>query len=52
MASAFGDASSAEPQVSERDVETLHAKIGHLVVERDYLVDASGLILGTGGKRR
>ena len=52
MASAFGSASSAEPQVSERDVEKLHAKIGQLVVERDFLVDASSLILGTGGKRR
>jgi transposase len=52
MASAFGGASSAEPTISERDVEKLHAKIGQLVVERDFLSEASSLILGTGGKRR
>ena len=52
MASAFDGTSSAEPQVSERDVERLHAKIGQLVVERDFLSEASSLILGTGGKRR
>jgi transposase len=33
-------------------VEKLHAKIGQLVVERDFLADASSLILGTGGKKR
>lgn len=52
MASAFGGASSAEPQISERDVEKLHAKIGQLVVERDFLSEASSLILGTGGRKR
>jgi transposase len=52
MASAFGGQPSAEPQISEKDVEKLHAKIGQLVVERDFLADASSLILGTGGKRR
>lgn len=52
MASSFGGASSAEPAISERDVERLHAKIGQLVVERDFLADASSLILGTGGKKR
>ena len=52
MASAFGGATSAEPQVSERDIEKLHAKIGQLVVERDFLSEASSLILGAGGKRR
>ena len=52
MASAFGGGSSVEPTISERDVEKLHAKIGQLVVERDFLSEASSLILGTGGKRR
>ena len=52
MASAFDGASSAEPTISEREVEKLHAKIGQLVVERDFLADASSLILGTGGKKR
>ncbi|MFS4439170.1 IS3 family transposase [Paracoccaceae bacterium GXU_MW_L88] len=37
MASAFGGATSAETVISERDVEKLHAKIGQLVVERDFL---------------
>lgn len=32
--------------------EKLHAKIGQLVVERDFLSAASSLILGTGCKRR
>lgn len=52
MASAFGGSSSAEPTISEREVEKLHAKIGQLVVERDFLADASSLILGTGGRKR
>lgn len=52
MASAFGSASSVEPQISEKEVEKLHAKIGQLVVERDFLADASSLILGTGGRKR
>lgn len=52
MASAFGSAASTEPVISEKDVEKLHAKIGQLVVERDFLADASSLILGTGGRKR
>lgn len=53
MASAFeGDASSAETTISEKEVEKLHAKIGQLVVERDFLASASSLILGSGGRKR
>jgi transposase len=52
MASAFGGRSPSEPQISAGEVEKLHAKIGQLVVERDFLADASSLILGTGGKKR
>ncbi len=52
MASAFGGASPAAPQISEKDVEKLHAKIGQLVVERDFLSEASSHILGTGGRKR
>jgi len=67
MASAFGGAASAEPAISEKDVEKLHAKIGQLVVERDAsprfrgptgatvaaaMSEASSLILGTGGRKR
>jgi len=52
MASAFGGKSAAEPAISDQEVEKLHAKIGQLVVERDFLSAASSLILGTGGKKR
>lgn len=52
MASAFGGKAEEEPPISQKDVEKLHAKIGQLVVERDFLSEASSLILGTGGKRR
>ena len=52
MAAAFGGASSAAPQISASEVEKLHAKIGQLVIERDFLSAASSLILGTGGKKR
>lgn len=52
MASVFGAKGTAEPTISSREIEKLHAKIGQLVVERDFLSAASGLILGTGGKKR
>lgn len=52
MASAFGGGASVEPAISQKDVEKLHAKIGQLVVERDFLSEASSLILGTGGRKR
>lgn len=52
MASVFGSAVPAAPQISAGEVEKLHAKIGQLVVERDFLSVASSLILGPGGKKR
>ncbi|WP_172332813.1 hypothetical protein [Mangrovicoccus sp. HB161399] len=52
MASAFDTKAAAEPMVSAADVEKLHAKIGQLVVERDFLSEASSLIHGTGGRKR
>ena len=52
MASVFGGSAEKEPPVSPKDVEKLHAKIGELVVERDFLSEASSFILGAGGKRR
>lgn len=52
MASAFGGKAEEEPPISQKDVEKLHAKIGQLVVERDFLSEASSLILGTGGRKR
>ncbi len=52
MAAAFDGKVTAAPSFSDRELEKLHAKIGQLVVERDFLASASSLILGTGGKKR
>lgn len=52
MASAFGSKTVSELTISDQEVEKLHAKIGQLVVERNFLSKASSLILGTGGKKR
>lgn len=42
MASTFSGAGDAARAVSENEVEKLHAKIGQLVVERDFLAKAFG----------
>ena len=43
---------TAPEQVSAADVDKLHSKIGQLVVERDFLADASvHQLLGTRGKK-
>ena len=44
LASVFSGKEAAQDtaKVSEAEVEKLHAKIGQLVVERDFLVKASG----------
>jgi transposase len=42
MASTFSGKAEAAQGSSEADVARLHAKIGQLVVERDFLVKASG----------
>jgi transposase len=44
LTAVFSDRSAAEEPVrsSEADVEKLHAKIGQLLVERDFLATASG----------
>jgi transposase len=52
MAQAFSGQSTAGPTISTADVEKLHAKIGQLVVERDFLSEASSLVLGAGGRKR
>ncbi|GHE62437.1 hypothetical protein GCM10019059_22460 [Camelimonas fluminis] len=52
MAAAFGSSAPAAPQISGKAVEKLHAKIGQLVIERDFLSAASRLIPGAGGKKR
>ncbi len=52
MALSFDAGPKTEPPISDKEVEKLHAKIGQLVVERDFLASASNLILGSGGKKR
>jgi transposase len=47
MATAFTRRASAPEQVSAADVDKLHSKIGQLVVERDFLAEASHQLLGT-----
>ncbi|PYD71095.1 transposase [Novacetimonas hansenii] len=49
MAATFSGKAVSEPPVSPADLEKLHAKIGELLVERDFLRDASarlGVIRG------
>jgi len=49
MASIFSGKAAPEATASPADVERLHAKIGQLLVERDFLRDASvrlGVIRG------
>ncbi len=50
MATAFARRGSAPEQVSAAGVDKLHSKIGQLVVERDFLAEASHQLLGTRGK--
>ena len=50
-ASAFTKRGAAPESVSAAEVEKLHSKIGQLVVERDFLADASVQLLGTRGKK-
>jgi transposase len=42
MAKVFSGKAEASDASNQVDVEKLHAKIGQLVVERDFLVKASG----------
>ena len=42
MASFFSGKTEATDSSQQVDIEKLHAKIGQLVVERDFLVKASG----------
>ena len=52
MAMAFSKGKETEAQANAKDVEKLHAKIGQLVVERDFLSQASVLLGVNGGKKR
>ena len=51
MATAFTRRGAAPERVSAADVDKLHSKIDQLVVERDFLVDASHRLLGTRCKK-
>ena len=52
MATAFdAPRSRRRNRSSAADVDKLHSKIGQLVVERDFLADASHQLLGTRGKK-
>lgn len=42
LAAVFSDKADAKEGLREEEVETLHAQIGQLVVERDCWVEASG----------
>lgn len=42
MASTFSGAGDAAKAVNDAELEKLHAKIGQLVIERDFLAKASG----------
>ncbi len=42
MASLFDGGDQLAKAASEADIEKLHAKIGQLLVERDFLAKASG----------
>ena len=52
MATAFSKGKETEARANAEDVEKLHAKIGQLVVERDFLSQASVLLGVNGGKKR
>jgi len=51
MASGFERGKSDDARASEAEIEKLHSKIGQLVVERDFLANASVQLLGTRGKK-
>lgn len=51
MATAFTRRGAVPEQVNAAEVDKLHSKIGQLVVERDFLADASHRLLGTRGKK-
>jgi transposase len=48
MATAFTRRGSDPGKGNEAEIEKLHSKIGQLVVERDFLANASHQLLGTG----
>lgn len=51
METAFTRGKVVSEQASSAEIEMLHSKIGQLVVERDFLSQASHQLLGTRGKK-
>ena len=51
IAAAFTRRGAAPEAVTSADMDKLHSKIGQLVVERDFLAEASHQLLGTRGKK-
>jgi len=51
MATAFSRRGRDPDRVDEAQIDKLHARIGQLVVERDFLVGASHQLLGKRGKK-
>jgi transposase len=51
MSTAFTRRGHDPERVDEAQIEKLHSKIGQLVVERDFLANASVQLLGTRGKK-
>jgi len=51
METAFTRGKVVSQELSRAEIETLHSKIGQLVVERDFLADASHQLLGKRGSK-
>ena len=51
MAAGFGKDAGSVAKDNDAEIEKLHAKIGQLVVERDFLASASVQLLGKRGKK-
>jgi transposase len=51
MVATFGRRGPDPDTPSSADIAKLHSKIGQLVVERDFLANASVQLLGTRGKK-
>lgn len=51
METAFTRGRVVSEEVSNAEIEKLHSKIGQLVVERDFLEQASHQLLGKRGKK-
>ena len=51
MATTFSRRGGDPGRADEAQIDKLHSKIGQLVVERDFLANASVQLLGTRGKK-